>query len=160
MIVKLVINIVQLIYTVGGVDMKRNLYRSNEDKILGGVCGGLAEYFEVSSALIRLLWLLLILIDGIGLLLYIFAWIIIPKKPVTANNDKDDSKNFNTNDSFNDSSKKEQDERDNFVLGAIFLVIGTFLLLVNFIPNILAYFNVFVGILFLILGIYLVIKRR
>lgn len=134
--------------------MRKNLYRSNEDKILAGVCGGFAEYFEVNSTLVRLLWFLLIFIDGIGLLLYIVAWIIMPQKPVAenkSNNDLSEASNF---------SKKEQREKNTFVIGSIFLVLGIFLLLKNFIPNIMSYFNVFVGILFLILGIYLLIKRR
>ncbi|MBO8140360.1 MAG: PspC domain-containing protein [Thermosipho sp. (in: Bacteria)] len=131
--------------------MRKNLYRSNDDKILGGVCGGLAEYFEVSSTLVRLLWVLLIFIDGIGLLLYIVAWIIMPKKPVDNNKENLDTNNL---------AKKELSERNNFIIGLIFVLIGMILLLKNFIPNIMSYFNIIVGILFLVLGIYLVIKRR
>ncbi len=57
--------------------MKR-LYRSRANHILGGVCGGLGDYFRLDPVLIRLIWLILILFGGIGLILYIIAWVIIP----------------------------------------------------------------------------------
>jgi len=59
----------------------KRLYRSGKEKIIGGVCGGLAEYFSVDPTLIRLLWVFFILAFGTGLLAYIIAWIIIPKNP-------------------------------------------------------------------------------
>lgn len=58
--------------------MKR-LYRSKTNHIIGGVCGGLGEYFNLDPVLIRLVWIILILFGGIGLLLYVIAWIIIPQ---------------------------------------------------------------------------------
>lgn len=57
------------------------LYRSGRDKILGGVCGGIAEYFRVDPTLVRLLWVLFSLAGGAGVLFYIIAWIIIPRNP-------------------------------------------------------------------------------
>lgn len=59
----------------------RRLYRSQQQKILGGVCGGLAEYFNVDVTLVRLLWILVTLIGGAGILAYIIAWIIVPVQP-------------------------------------------------------------------------------
>jgi phage shock protein C len=63
----------------GGTQMKR-LYRSDTQKMLGGVCGGLAEYFNIDVTLVRLLWALTLFFGGAGLLFYIFAWIIIPPR--------------------------------------------------------------------------------
>lgn len=59
----------------------RRVYRSSKDKILGGVCGGIAEYLGVDPVIIRLLWVLAGLAWGSGILLYIIAWIIIPRNP-------------------------------------------------------------------------------
>lgn len=60
--------------------MKR-LYRSADDKILGGVCGGIGEYLKIDPVIIRILWVIFALAYGSGILAYIIAWIIIPKKP-------------------------------------------------------------------------------
>lgn len=60
--------------------MKKKLYRSNEDKKIAGVCGGIAEYLNVDSTIVRLICLLMILGYGAGLLAYIIAAIIMPVK--------------------------------------------------------------------------------
>ena len=60
----------------------KRLYRSREGRILGGVCGGLAEYLNVDSTVIRILWILFTLAYGIGILAYFICWLIIPEKPV------------------------------------------------------------------------------
>lgn len=61
--------------------MKKRLYRSRKDKMLAGICGGLAEYFAVDPSLVRIACLLLCLYAGTGLLVYILAAIIIPEDP-------------------------------------------------------------------------------
>lgn len=55
------------------------LYRSEDDRILGGVCGGLAEIYDLDPSLIRILTFLLIL-SGVTPVLYLAAWLIIPPK--------------------------------------------------------------------------------
>ncbi len=60
--------------------MKNRLYRSENDKKIAGVCGGIAEYFGIDSTIIRLLWLISIAVYGTGLLIYIAAAIIMPRK--------------------------------------------------------------------------------
>lgn len=61
--------------------MTDKLYRSETDKKIGGVCGGLADYFDIDSTLIRLVVLLTFFMGGAGLLLYIIAWVVIPVNP-------------------------------------------------------------------------------
>lgn len=56
----------------------RRLYRNGNDKMLGGVCSGVANYFEIDPVMVRLLFVILFLTAGIGLLAYIIAWIIVP----------------------------------------------------------------------------------
>ena len=62
----------------------KKLYLSDTDKKLGGVCGGLGEYFEKDPTLFRLLFVLVTLCWGAGILLYLIMWLVIPKKPKTA----------------------------------------------------------------------------
>ncbi|MCK4634528.1 MAG: PspC domain-containing protein [Candidatus Aenigmarchaeota archaeon] len=59
----------------------KNLYRSGKNRILGGVCGGIGEYFNKDPTIIRILWVLLCLAWGSGILLYLLAWIIMPRNP-------------------------------------------------------------------------------
>lgn len=59
----------------------RRLYRSRYDKKLGGVCAGLANFFQIDPTLVRLLWVLLVVFYGAGILAYIIAWIIVPEEP-------------------------------------------------------------------------------
>ncbi len=59
----------------------RRLYRSPTDKIIGGVCGGLGEYFSVDPVFVRVVAVILLFAsEGFGFLAYIIAWIIIPKR--------------------------------------------------------------------------------
>lgn len=60
----------------------KKLYRSRKDTKIAGVCGGIAEYFNVDSTIIRLLAVLTIFFGGGGIIAYIIAWIIIPLEPV------------------------------------------------------------------------------
>ena len=60
---------------------RKRLYRSGKEKILGGVCGGLGDYFDVDPTIVRLLWILFSLFWGVGILIYLIAWFIMPKNP-------------------------------------------------------------------------------
>jgi len=60
--------------------MKR-LYRSRTHRIIAGVCGGIADYTNIDPAIVRLLWLLVSLFWGAGIIAYIIAVIIIPEEP-------------------------------------------------------------------------------
>jgi len=62
--------------------MSKKLYRSKDDRMIAGVCGGLADYFNVDSSLIRLAVLFIFLFQGIGLIAYIIAWIVISEEPI------------------------------------------------------------------------------
>lgn len=61
--------------------MHERLYRSRDDRVLFGVAGGMAEYFDLDPSVVRLVWALLVVLGGAGLLLYIVAAIVIPEEP-------------------------------------------------------------------------------
>ena len=61
--------------------MDRRLYKSNWNKMIDGVCGGIAEYFGIDPTLVRLGWVLFCALGGSGFLAYIIAAIIIPRNP-------------------------------------------------------------------------------
>jgi phage shock protein PspC (stress-responsive transcriptional regulator) len=61
----------------------KKLYKSSTDKQLFGVCGGVAEYFEIDSTLVRLAMIFLVLCAGTGLLAYIVVALVMPNEPGT-----------------------------------------------------------------------------
>jgi phage shock protein PspC (stress-responsive transcriptional regulator) len=64
---------------------RRRLYRSETDRKVGGVCGGIAEYFSVDPTLVRLIAVVLAIYPGVvvfGMIAYLVAWLVIPPAPV------------------------------------------------------------------------------
>ena len=61
--------------------MRKRLYRSRRDVMIAGVCGGIAEYFDIDPTIVRLIAVVLILGWGSGLLAYLIAVLIIHKNP-------------------------------------------------------------------------------
>lgn len=61
--------------------MSKQLYRSRTNRKIAGVCGGLGEYMNLDPTIIHLIWVLLILCAGTGLLAYLIAALIIPENP-------------------------------------------------------------------------------
>ena len=58
----------------------KQLRRSKTDRMLGGVCAGIANYLDVDPTIIRLLWVLWIFLAGSGILAYLICWIVIPNE--------------------------------------------------------------------------------
>ena len=61
--------------------MGKKLYKSNKNKMLDGVCGGIAEYLNIDPTLVRLGWVVFCALGGSGVLAYIVAALIIPRDP-------------------------------------------------------------------------------
>lgn len=59
----------------------RKLYRSGKEKILGGVCGGIAEHFNIDPTIVRVLWVIGSLFWGAAIFIYLVLWLIIPMNP-------------------------------------------------------------------------------
>lgn len=111
--------------------MKR-LYKSRKEKMIDGVCGGIAEYANVDPTIIRLIFFLLIFAGGAGIILYLIAMIIMPRK------------SFEETEKTEEETVKEVTEEENrkvvspesskIILAAIIIIIGIFLLLNAFLP--------------------------
>ena len=61
--------------------MNRRLYKSNENKMIGGVCGGIAEYFGIDPTVVRAAWIIFCAIGGSGLLAYLLIALFMPEEP-------------------------------------------------------------------------------
>ena len=63
--------------------MQKKLYRSNSSRMLAGVCGGIAEYFNIDPTIVRILWVVVSLFGFAGVVVYLAGAFIIPEKPDT-----------------------------------------------------------------------------
>lgn len=61
--------------------MATRLYRSRTERKIAGVCGGIAEYFDLDPSLVRVLFIVLLFFNGFGLLAYLIGWIVFPEAP-------------------------------------------------------------------------------
>jgi phage shock protein C len=62
--------------------MTKRLYRSRKDRVIAGVCGGLAEYFNIDPVIMRIIAVILLLPGGLpGIVPYIILWVVVPLKP-------------------------------------------------------------------------------
>lgn len=123
--------------------MGKQLYRSTENKIIGGVCGGLGEYFEIDPSLVRVIMILLFFAHGIGLLAYIIAWIIIPQRPFDAEPVK---------------TEREYSSWHKYLPGILLMAIGIILLIRE--TWFWFDFKQFWPLIFIAIGLYLIFRKR
>lgn len=57
----------------------KRIYRPKDNRMIAGVCSGVARYFNIDPTVVRILWALLVLLGGTGLLAYLICWILIPE---------------------------------------------------------------------------------
>jgi phage shock protein PspC (stress-responsive transcriptional regulator) len=115
--------------------MKSQLYRSDSNKVLGGVAGGLGEYFDVDPVIIRVIFFVSMFAWGLSLLVYIGLWIFVPIKSDTEYVPEVDE---NLNAAYDDLGvipKPEKSQRK-IIAGVILIVFGCVILLDNFFPEI------------------------
>jgi phage shock protein C len=74
--------------------MEKKLYRDEYHKVIGGVCAGLAEYFDMDPTIVRLLFAFTFFVMGVGLGTYIILWIVLPKKGYVYNNWRNQSVDY------------------------------------------------------------------
>ena len=58
----------------------KKLFRSSKDRVIGGVCAGVAKFFDLDVKLVRIVWLVAALFAGVGALLYLILFLLLPKK--------------------------------------------------------------------------------
>lgn len=105
------------------------LYRSTQERMIAGVAGGLAEYFEIDVVIVRLLWTLAFFFGG-GIFAYLLAWIVIPERKFTSPPEEARVDPMNENDP---PSREAQNNRWR-IGGFILIFIGLIFLLRELIP--------------------------
>jgi phage shock protein C len=150
--------------------MARRVYRMNGGRMIGGVCAGLADYFDVDITLVRVVFVVLALVNGVGLILYIILWIILPeKRALTGFWDKEKvygnysppepektGETVEGTDAFVPGREESRKGKGNVVAGIILIILGVFLLADPWIPNIR--FRDMWPVLLILIGLVLVIN--
>lgn len=137
--------------------MEKKLYRSRKWRVLGGVAGGLAEYFGLDPVLMRVIFVIITLINGIGLILYIILWIVIPEVPFEIAykvNPEDPSHKTEGQEPDLSSHEPKTEGKSRIVIGAILIIIGALFFLERIIPTF--NFEDFFPALLVIIGIALI----
>lgn len=112
------------------------LYRSERDKKIGGVCGGLADYFDIDVVLIRVAFVLLLLFGGGGFLAYVILWIVIPTRPMDFMKAGNMGENTDLASETNEESIETRNKKNNtsLIAGMILIFIGLIILFDKIFP--------------------------
>jgi phage shock protein C len=141
--------------------MEKKLERNQQDKMIAGVCSGLADYFDVDVTLIRIIFVVAVMVGASGLLAYLILWIAVPRRPYVPNYGQYNA-DYKVKDPANSdnaypypSPKKKGNGNGRLIAGAIFIFFGTFFLFneFNLIPDWVEFHNLWPLILIGI-GIY------
>ena len=130
--------------------MEKKLQRDTQHKVIGGVCAGLANYFDVDATLLRLLLAFLVLLAGTGFWLYIILWIVMPSDSIGLSPEGEEA-------AISETSKETQKNRGSMILGLTFIGLGALGLLHRFVPE----FNwqMIWPIALIILGLVLILPK-
>lgn len=145
----------------------KKLYRNEDEAIFAGVSSGLADYFDLDVTLVRVIFVLLFIGGGSGLLIYIILWIVTPlrKNGEAIIDNKDNIKNFaeevgkKTKIMAKEIKKdiKTSPRKSGAILGIILMALGVMILLEKIIPEVIRWDYVWPGILIFVGG-YLVFR--
>ena len=126
------------------MENNKKLQRNTRNKVIGGVCSGLADYFGIDTALARVLFVVIFLCGGTGLLIYCIMWIAMP-----ANRDTQ-SQQF-----VNQATDAPKSTQGSLIAGLTLIVLGVLFLLGNLIPQ----FNwqTFWPVILIVLGLLLIV---
>jgi phage shock protein PspC (stress-responsive transcriptional regulator) len=150
---------------------KRKIYRKTDDCIIAGVCGGLADYFEIDETLVRIIFVILTIGGGSGILLYLILWLVIPKE---GKENKNIGWEENVKEFTQDVSKKAKtvakeikkeikvekikpEKKNGSFVGLLLIIWGGVLMIDKFIPVVIRWDYVWPGIL-IFLGGYLMLR--
>lgn len=146
----------------------KRLYRSRTDRMIAGVCGGLAEYFHIDATLVRILFAAMILGGGFGIGLYIILWIVIPLEGCceTSSSADDRLKQFGHEVQTNAKSwtddwhgQGEHPERRTW-FAIILIAVGLMALSNEFLPWHWFHWNMLWPILIVLVGLMIIFRRK
>lgn len=158
--------------------VKQRLTKSSSDKVIDGVCGGIAEYFGIDPVIIRLIFVILVLMNGFGILLYIVLTIIMPKaekidqmpkETIQENVQEMGERLKEAGEKLGSTISRENRPRKSghsIWLGLLLILLGTYFLLENlnmlrWFHNMFSWFSmdIFWPLVLIVIGLWLFITR-
>lgn len=145
----------------------KKLFRSVDDNIIAGVCGGLAEYFQIDSSLIRIIFVLLAIGGGSGVLIYLILWLVVPKEKGMEKEIDRDKKVKEFTDEIKDKAKSmakeikletktKRTKRIN-ILGVVLILVGLVSLWNQIFPKMINW-DMFWPIILILVGMLLIFR--
>jgi len=153
--------------------MEKKLYRSQTNRVLAGIAGGLGEYFDVDPTIIRLLFILMIVFGGSGILIYLILWILMPnslgedlainkdriKKVAEEIKDKAGKMGEELKSEIKKEPITEKNKRSGGLFGWILIIIGAIFLINAFSPISFRYFfSRFWAVGLILLGLLFIVR--
>lgn len=116
------------------------LYRSRRNRVIAGVCAGLADYFNIDISLMRVLFFVAMLCGSFGFWMYVILWIVVPEENILGPGANEQSRSQSSYDETIDITPKEEDEPNNekktvngaMIASLILIFIGLVALINNF----------------------------
>jgi phage shock protein C len=144
--------------------MSKRLYRSKENSVIAGVCGGIAEYMDIDPTIVRLAWVIFALCFGSGILAYIVCIFVIPERPAYHLNDTDkatvDVTVQNDSADYPDDRYRDNDNgrRSRNLAGILLICLGGVLLARRWLYWI--DFSRYWPVILIVIGIYIIVGGR
>lgn len=129
------------------MDNSKRLQRNTQNKVIAGVCSGLADFFGIDVALMRVIFILLLVAGYSGFLIYLILWIVMPKARHAENQSYD-----------NAESTVAQSGKGSWIAGVILIAIGTLCLLDDFLPKF--DWSTIWPVLLIVLGLLLIVPYK
>ncbi len=129
------------------MDNSKRLQRNTRNKVIAGVCSGLADFFGIDVALMRVIFILLLVAGYSGFLIYLILWIVMPKANHAENQSYD-----------NAESTVAQNGKGSWIAGVILIAIGTLCLLDDFLPKF--DWSTIWPVLLIVLGLLLIVPFK
>lgn len=146
----------------------RKIYRSRKDRIIFGVCGGIAEYYNIESLWVRVVFIFLGITGAIGFVLYIALAILMPLNPDKASSDKNEGRMGATAEEFRDRVKglaselrhdTKMDRRRN-LLGLVIVTVGVIAFFNELFPNFWIGWKVLWPVIIILIGFTFISNAR
>lgn len=123
------------------MEQRNGLYRSAHDSMIGGVAGGLAESSGLDPILFRILFVLMVLVGGSGMLLYVILWIVLPlndqpKNNINSNIMEEQKTQENGQTGFQHNQKFKKKDEGSLIAGLILIALGVIFLVIRYVPRI------------------------